>query len=293
MIIVNSSNLSSLLQDAEKLVSELEGISVFENIKKSKFYLWLKKVKNRKNQDAKQLIPVFSKLYHYNRILEFVRDNIISIKEDTISHLISGPYNILDDSHQSENYFFEIDMASRFPDGCSKNLLSPTDIVINDNLFIECKKLHSYKKFEKNIKDANNQISNLKRDIKAFIALDFTDIFKSNEYLELLAPIISFFKKYHLELNGANFIENPNFRNVAMTLLSSALEFKFNELLIDFERKNPEFQFNRNVIGIFYQLYTFLELDDESIILVRGATYLPFDTSDETKRFFHDLASGF
>ena len=78
-----------------------------------------------------------------------------------------------------------------------------------------------------------------------------------------------------------------------MTLLSSALAFKFNELLIDFERKNPEFQFNRNVIGIFYQLYTFLELDDESIILVRGATYLPFDKSDETKRFFHDLASGF
>lgn len=299
---INTSELEELINNSILLMDELEKIEIqgekpFENIRATKFAKWLKKVKNkelRECKDKETLIKTFSKIYHYSRILNFVKEHQEEIKIDTLKHLISGSESNIDDSHKSEDYFFEIDIASRFKKE-KPNLLDITDVIVNDNLFIECKKLHSIKKFEKNIKDANKQLDKIPEKSLGFIALDFTDVFDKNEYFKIIYPIITFFREKYSKLEIDDFKSNPDLRQIISTLLSSSLEFQFNLLLDKVKKHNPDFKFNKNVIGIFYQLYIPIQFDEESLVLIRGATYLILkeDYKEFCKELFLSLATGF
>ncbi|AHG72541.1 hypothetical protein X781_3920 [Mannheimia sp. USDA-ARS-USMARC-1261] len=299
---INKSKLEDLINNSILLMDELEKIEIkgekpFKNIRATKFAKWLKKVKEKElrgNEDKETLIKIFSKIYHYSRILNFVKEHQGQIKTDTLRHLISGSETNINDAHKSEDYFFEIDVASRFKKE-KLNLLDITDIIVNDNLFIECKKLHSIKKFEKNIKDANKQLDKIPEKSLGFIALDFTDVFNKDEYFQIIYPIITFFREKYSELEIDNFKSNPHFRQIISTLLSHSLEFQFNLLLNKLKKHNPDFKFNKNVIGIFYQLYIPIQFDEESLVLIRGATYsiLKEDDKELCKELFLSLATGF
>lgn len=86
---------------------------------------------------------------------------------------------------QSRDFAFELSIGSRFSKaGYTVNLISISDIVVtigNRKLYVECKRLKSYKQLEKRIKSANKQIkkrvhSEISSKARGMIALNITDI---------------------------------------------------------------------------------------------------------------------
>ena len=84
--------------------------------------------------------------------------------EESIKKIASGQrYRNASKTDQSRDFAFELNIASRFAKaGFSIDLKGISDVVVqieNRKLFVECKRLKSYKQLEKRVRAANVQIS--------------------------------------------------------------------------------------------------------------------------------------
>lgn len=300
--IVNENNLEKIIEDCKKIINEIEERGIEPKIKNTKVSKWLSSLEKSFNHKLEEDVKKFIKINKYNRVLKFIISNSNNIKPETIKEIISGSDLILDDSHKSENYFFEVDIADRLmksintPSSPKKiDLYSNTDIILNNDIFVECKKIHGENSFKDNIKKANKQIknANLCSTQKAFIALELTVVFdsKKNDVIQLSNKNSEYFRDSYEKLGiNDNYICNLNYRKVVQSLLVSKLEFIFIKLMNEFYRKNKKFKFDEHVIGIFYQYDTYFITPTSDLIPIRGASY--YKLEEKTEDFFESLVTG-
>lgn len=296
--IVNESSLKYILEDINNLINKIEELGLEKKIKNTKVYKWLSSLENEFNKNSEDDIKRLIKLNKYRRVLNFIIENSSNIKPATIKEIISGSELILDDSDKSENYLFEIDIADRITKSMGRgnklvDLNSNTDIIFDNEIFVECKKIHGENSFKDNLKKANKQIrsAKLNLDQKAFIALELTDVFNKNDVLKLLHGVSEYFRINYKELESSGSYTNDlNFRKVIQSLFNSKLEFLFQNMIKEFYRKNKEFKFDDHIIGIFYQYDTYFITSTSDLIAIRGATFYPL--KEKSRDFFMSLVTG-
>lgn len=296
--IVNESSLKYILEDINNLINKIEELGLEKKIKNTKVYKWLSSLENEFNKNSEDDIKRLIKLNKYRRVLNFIIENSSNIKPATIKEIISGSELILDDSDKSENYLFEIDIADRITKSMGRgnklvDLNSNTDIIFDNEIFVECKKIHGENSFKDNLKKANKQIrsAKLNLDQKAFIALELTDVFNKNDVLKLLHRVSEYFRINYKELESSGSYTNDlNFRKVIQSLFNSKLEFLFQNMIKEFYRKNKEFKFDDHIIGIFYQYDTYFITSTSDLIAIRGATFYPL--KEKSRDFFMSLVTG-
>lgn len=296
--IVNESSLKYILEDINNLINKIEELGLEKKIKNTKVYKWLSSLENEFNKNSEDDIKRLIKLNKYRRVLNFIIENSSNIKPATIKEIISGSELILDDSDKSENYLFEIDIADRITKSMGRgnklvDLNSNTDIIFDNEIFVECKKIHGENSFKDNLKKANKQIrsAKLNLDQKAFIALELTDVFNKNDVLKLLHRVSEYFRINSKELESSGSYTNDlNFRKVIQSLFNSKLEFLFQNMIKEFYRKNKEFKFDDHIIGIFYQYDTYFITSTSDLIAIRGATFYPL--KEKSRDFFMSLVTG-
>lgn len=296
--IVNESSLKYILEDINNLINKIEELGLEKKIKNTKVYKWLSSLENEFNKNSEDDIKRLIKLNKYRRVLNFIIENSSNIKPATIKEIISGSELILDDSDKSENYLFEIDIADRITKSMGRgnklvDLNSNTDIIFDNEIFVECKKIHGENSFKDNLKKANKQIrsAKLNLDQKAFIALELTDVLNKNDVLKLLHGVSEYFRINYKELESSGSYTNDlNFRKVIQSLFNSKLEFLFQNMIKEFYRKNKEFKFDDHIIGIFYQYDTYFITSTSDLIAIRGATFYPL--KEKSRDFFMSLVTG-
>ena len=296
--IVNKGSLKDILEDINNLINKIEELGLEKKIKNTKVYKWLSSLENEFNNNSEDDIKRLIKLNKYRRVLNFIIKNSSNIKPTTIKEIISGSELILDDSDKSENYLFEIDIADRITKSIGRgdglvDLNSNTDIIFDNKIFVECKKIHGENSFKDNLKKANKQIRNVKLNLDqtAFVALELTDVFNKNDVLKLLHRVSEYFRINYKELESSgNYTNDLNFRKIIQSLFNSKLEFLFQNMIKEFYRKNKGFKFDDHIIGVFYQYDTYFRTSTSDLIAIRGATFYPL--KEESRDFFMRLVTG-
>ena len=311
--VISNDKIDNIILEYDELLKFLKDELSYNNISKTK----LQKLKNKANQgnlsfdDECKLYANINRFKRIKSILELKRDDL---NQETLKRMLAGSEDSSFYSDSSEDAFFELDFASRLinlPNYKSINIKTEADIIFNESIVVECKKIHSKNSFEKNIKKANSQIINRVNNnlaSKGFISIDITNIFdheKIKEFTKYTFPI--FYEEYlnlgHPE-NGCikSIVTDKNFRMIFQGFSTALLEFAFHSM---FKKIRNNVTLNENVMGIFFQAETFFPLETETakmLIAQRLGTYHINDsyiqnnkdkeTTQDVSAFFRSLPSG-
>lgn len=256
-------------EDVLRIIDELENILSFmadelklTAVRNSKLQKW-KDISLENNVSPTEKIPYVYQIHRYVRALRIIKKHYKNIKTETLKKIYKG--TIDDFTHESENFLFELEMASRLL--CSKlyqeknfsiNLKERTDIIINNEIFVECKRIKSIKSFENNIRDANNQLEKLKKGEFGIIALDISNLLKEEYFGKI---------KEHEECINNIFDENIQLYDHVLQKLISEKYYSITEKL---NRLN--FKLNERVIGLVCQAEILIPMQ-ESFICSRAMKY--------------------
>lgn len=249
----------------------------------------------------------------------FDANNIIDIPEKKLLDLLDGKHILQDKDEKYNDVFFEIDMALRFAkklgDGCRIDLSTDCDVVVSgEGLAIECKYLHSEKKFRNEFSDAMNQLErHLSEGLakNGMVAYDLTSLVDFQVILEFAKSTFEVFaKNYDLIVkNRSIFSQEIIEKGVLQSVINDknfmAVVSKFASHQADavFYRnfKKSEFdKFSDNKVAVLYQFsyYLFFEYRDEVIpVPCRSMSYyindnIPKDCYLNIKNSINSLAVG-
>ncbi|MBM9518906.1 hypothetical protein JWG39_03640 [Desulforhopalus vacuolatus] len=158
-------------------------------------------IKNKNQGSAKESVKTFMNAHLEANELIRIKTTFESFDSsqlvDTIKKMASGKrFRNSSSTDQSRDFAFELNIASRFAKaGFLIDLKGISDVVViieNRKLFVECKRLKSYKQLEKRVKAANVQISkrlanDLSPKCRGVIALNLTDILNPDA-MPIIAP---------------------------------------------------------------------------------------------------------
>lgn len=301
----NRKNVNHIIAGLKELIELLKNQFGFKNIESTKLKKFIKKAENNPNNlSYDELCELYANINRFQRIKEIIIEskdnpNIVNLKK-----MISGSESSIYYSDNSEDAFFEIDFAARMiklPFYKNININTETDIIFNDSIAIECKKIHSNKKLHTNIKDANNQIIRRISDGHAdegFIAIELTNFFPQTDNKDFFDYIYNKFSEQYLNLKLEDGVfTNHNFKSIIRGYSGNLLEYTFSSMI-----GNKKIKLDQNVMGIFYQAEVFLPVGEgeNSVTAIRMASYYlnsdyirnDRDRLEYVKRFFHLLASG-
>lgn len=116
--------------------------------------------------------------------MDFLKHNLLK--------LVSGSHSFSNLEEEHNDFYFEFDMALRYllcKEQKNINITSECDVIIDDDIAIECKFLHGESGFEQNIRKANNQIITRIEDglaKRGFISIDISHLVSKKRYKILL-----------------------------------------------------------------------------------------------------------
>lgn len=166
--------------------------------KKTRFGSYEKDIKgfiaNRGNEPAKESVKTFMNAHMEANELIRIKKAFDSFDNnhviESIKKSVSGQKFRNATSHdQSRDFAFELGVASRFlKANYEVDIKSISDLIVNIDgrkLYVECKRIKSYKQLEKRVRHANSQIkTRLDQDSssksRGMIALNVTDIINPN-----------------------------------------------------------------------------------------------------------------
>jgi len=267
--------------------------------------------------DASVLLGIINK--YCSIAVLFDRDSIIDISQQKLLDLLDGKHVLQDKDEKYNDAFFEIDMALRFAkkfgNGCRIDLSTDCDVVVSsEGLAIECKYLHSEKKFRNEFSDAMNQ---LEKRLSAglakigMVAYDLTNLVDFQVIFDFAQSTFEVFaKNYDLIVkNRSVFSQEILEKGVLQSVINDknfmAVVSKFASHQADaiFYRNFKKSEFDKlsdNKIAVLYQFsyYLFFEYQNEVIpVPCRSMSYyingnITKDRYNDIKRFINSLAVG-
>jgi hypothetical protein len=244
--------------------------------------------------------------------LNVIFDNDIDFNQKDILKLVEGKYELSNDDKETyHNFLFEFLMGARFAlssKGSNKvNLAGNGDVIIGDEIAIECKNIRSLNNLVKNVDKAKKQIEDRVSTDAAkfgFIALDISNIFPMEKVQDFVQKVFNDFANNHEKL-----IEFQRFdQNVVDSVLDDSNFQKLIQSYIIHEAETTlysalplRYGMGEKVFGIIFQVNKCFVVEYNAHyqpIPIRGMTYLlnprlPKNSSEKVTGYIHSLAVGF
>ena len=250
----NRKSVNHIISELKELIELLKNQFGFKNIESTKLKKFIKKAESESNNlsydDLCELYANINRFQRTKKVLMESKDNpnLVNLKK-----MLSGAESSIYYNDNSEDAFFEIDVAARMinlPFYENININTDADIIFNDSIAIECKKIHSDKKLHTNIKDANNQIKKRIKDGYAkegFIAIELTNFFPQTDNKDFFDYIYNKFSEQYSNLKlEYSVFTNHNFTSIIRGYSANLLEYTFNSML-----GGKKIILNQNIMGIF------------------------------------------
>lgn len=305
---VSNKIISDIVEDYQFFLEQLKNIFNIKNIEKQKVYKLLSKLKSSPTQN--DICLALANINRFTRISPLLEKYKDDIKQDTIKRMIAGNEDADYYSEQSDNFFFEFDIATRLKNRNENTIIdlkTNNDVVIDNNIIIECKKIHSQSRssFRDNISKAVTQINDgIDKSVGnvGFIAVDLTNVIDHEIIKSFFISIFNEFYSQHKEILYSNddiiseTINNKNFRNITQSYSTNHLEYTFHKL---FNKKNNSIILSENILGIFFQAETYVVFENDEAALpvaFRMATYYinkkNKEHDDIIRKLFKSLQTG-
>ncbi|WP_454562766.1 hypothetical protein [Pseudomonas sp. AIG] len=263
-------NYDTLINNYRILKEKLGSGAPVENTK-----LWhYKKELNRVGEmDVPAIARLFGIVNKYCALNELFRNDRKTIVEDQkLIDLLGGKF-VLDDENEKYNHsFFEVSMAGRFSKLFSHSvevdLSTECDIIISSKgLAIECKYLHSEKKFRSEFSDAASQLNKRIQAGQAktgIIAIDISNMVDRQRIFEFSQELFAtFVRNYELLIESrcsfshgiaedgvsVSVLEDKNFVHLINRYIGHELEMVFHR---NFKRSEHD-KLSAAIVGAFYQ----------------------------------------
>lgn len=312
-MVENHKDLNKLIQDYKDLLSNLDAIlkkiRPRSSIYKTKLNQYMKKLENINSLDENEATKLITIINKYNSIGALLKNNNVKFNESELIKIIDGSFSFDETNDKANDILFELIIANRFLSRenlqeIQIDMSNNCDLIINNQIAVECKYIHSKSNMVKNIDKAIKQIDKRIFDKQAkygLIALDLTHICQDESFYNNIQLIYKMFLDENKKLTNLysedellfSVVSNKNFKNSIHAYLNHTFETTFRSSF------NPK-KLNINTKAIIYQCnFSFSFSDKENIIPIssRNMTfYLNDNLNEEEKKemenLIHSLAVG-
>jgi hypothetical protein len=275
--VVRSEVVVSLHRNYEKLINNYrmlkERLGVGAPVENTKLWHYKKELSRVGEMDLPEIARLFGIVNKYCALNELFRgDRKIIVSDQKLIDLLGGKF-VLDDENEKYNHsFFEVSMAGRFsklfPQSVDVDLSTDCDVVISSQgLAIECKYLHSEKKFRSEFSDAASQLDKRIQAGQAktgIIAIDISTLVNRQRILDFSQELFTMFvKNYEILIesrsafsNGiaedgvsVSILKDRNFVNLIKGYIGHELEMVFFRNF----KKSERDKLSDAIVGAFYQ----------------------------------------
>ncbi|WP_181265762.1 hypothetical protein [Pseudomonas aeruginosa] len=306
-----------LIKNYRTLKKNLDSGAPIEN---TKLWHYKKELARVNEMDLPAIARLYGIINKYCNLNELFRsDRKIIIEDQKLIDLLGGKF-ILDDENEKYNHsFFEVSMAGRFSKVFSHNakidLSTECDVVISaQGLAIECKYLHSEKKFRNEFSDGASQLNKRIQAGQAetgIIAIDISNLVDRQRVFDFSQYLFSLFiRNYELLVESRcslshgiaadgvskSILKDQNFIGLIKTYIGHELEMVFHRNF----KKSERDKLSEAIVGVFYQANLDLCFEyKESIhpVPLRSACYfvnmeLEDSAYNSTQDLFRSMAIG-
>lgn len=280
-IVIKRNALSDLIERFDVLINNYRSLlcKVRPNaaIEKTKLWSYKKSLQNLGGMSGPELASFLGLISKYCAI-NYVFDNPdkITIPDEKLLELLDGAHVIDDVGEKYNGAFFELSMAirlaQRLGSAVAIDLTTECDVIWGEEFAIECKYLHSVKKFRSNISDAMNQLDNrLDAGLAkiGIVALDLTNLLDSEKIREFTQSVfVSFAASYKDLVNSRGYtvrelkedgivtsvLNDKNFVKVVSGFIGHQAEQAFH---LNFTSQELA-KLDQRKIAIFYQSNNFI-----------------------------------
>ncbi|EFT8215706.1 hypothetical protein HVB85_002774, partial [Salmonella enterica] len=307
---INNKELDFVKTEYLKFTEFLCSVIGENRFKKSKFWFFQKQLSNLSELDLVNQTKLLAAINKYGRLLPIFAGDIDFLEKNLLK-LVSGNHSFSNLEEEHNDFYFEFDMALRYllrEDQKDVNITSDCDIIIDNDIAIECKFLHSESGFEQNIRKANNQIIKRIEDglaTRGFISIDISHLVSKEEIQNFINSIFIEFCDQYKSLGTSpedaqsQIPRNKNFEKIIQGYINQKIEYYYHKA------KNTYVHFNLDprVFGVFYQYEDVFLLDSHkhaTCIPIRTGCYdindeyihqNPSIDEDEVKKEFYSLAT--
>ncbi|WP_367351790.1 hypothetical protein [Achromobacter animicus] len=267
--------------------------------------------------DAAALVGIVNKYCSINSLFDVGED--IKIPEQKLLDLLYGRYLLQDEDEEYNNTFFELAMALRISQSMGNeggiDLSTDCDVIWYDkDLAIECKYLHSEKKFRKELSKALDQLERRLSDGLAnmgLVAFDLSNLVDHKIIFEFSrSTFYAFVKNYECLIERRSIfaqgiseegvpmsvIQDRNFIKILTSFASHQLEAVFYRNF----KKSELSKLSHNKVGVIFQLNISLLFEYQGEVIPipsRAMSYYINKNINENKRdrvqkLIHSLATG-
>lgn len=255
---------SKFLAYLELIVKEVRPKSTISITKLGYYKKQLNKITSLDEDEQHKLIEIINKYTNLNCLLDGSVD--INFKRSDLFKMIEGQFTLDDKDQEYNDTFLELSMALRFAKSANVasiiNMHTDCDVIVSDEIAIECKYIHSSKQIEKNISCALKQIDNRVTSRLAkygFIALDLSNIIDRGKINNFAQMLYEDFYHGHKRLKDTDdailksILDDANFSGILGQYLAHNVEVEFYEKIFRFPVKE---KMNINTKAIIFQATT-------------------------------------
>lgn len=275
--VVRSEAVESLHTNYEKLINNYrmlkEKLGFGAPVENTKLWYYKKELSRVGEMDLPAIARLFGIVNKYCALNElFSSDRKIIVSDLKLIDLLGGKF-VLDDENEKYNHsFFEVAMAGRFSKLFSRSvevdLSTDCDVVISSQgIAIECKYLHSEKKFRSEFSDAASQLDKRIQAGQAkigIIAIDISTLVDRQRIFDFSQELFAMFvRNYELLIeNRSSFshqiaedgvsvsiLKDKNFGDLIKGYIGHELEMVF---LRNFKKSERD-KLSDSIVGAFYQ----------------------------------------
>lgn len=297
-----------LLENLNLILLE-EGAKI--NINKTKLAKYKKDLQRISELDqvsVANLMRIVTKYISLNEL--FNPESKIKYNRRDLVKIIKGQ-SVFEDGDESYNdTFFELSMGIRIALASDReaevDLSGICDIIIDKDVAVECKYIHSENRIYDNIDKAIKQIDKRVVDNLAtcgVVALDFSNLLKSKIQNFSQNLFFIFCENYSRIVEDKSTIldsvlRDKNFSKIVTHYIAHEMEIVFHENFVNRARDN---KLGNNVFAIVYQVNDgiLFEYDVHAVpVSIRSMNYicngtLSGEMASKVKSFIHSLATGF
>lgn len=301
-------NYELLINNYRMLKKKLGSGAPVEN---TKLWYYKKELSRVGEMDLPEIARLFGIVNKYCNLNELFRsDRKIIIEDQKLIDLLGGK-SVLDDENEKYNHsFFEVSMAGRlsklFSHSVEVDLSTDCDVVISSRgLAIECKYLHSEKKFRSEFSDAASQLNKRIQVGQAkigIIAIDISNLVDRQKIFDFSQELFATFVKNYervIENRGSfahgisedgvssSILKDKNFVTLIKGYIGHELEMVFHRNF----KKSEHDKLSDEIVGTFYQANIDLCFEYQGLIhpvpLRNACHFINLDLDDSTYDSIH------
>lgn len=262
-----------LIQKIQDFFDENEIRIKVSNTKLAKYLKDLTELNDNPNNSAQQKANLYFLVVKFLQLEYFlgIKDAKVTVKPDDIKKIICGQSDANDSNHEYNGSFYELSMASRFVKAFDQkievDLSTDCDIIIADEIAVECKYILSEKRVSDNIEKAIDQLNNrIDKNLAnwGIIAIDLSNLFDRAEVIEFSKTVFARFVYHHEIINTqgicygdlekiSDVIEkNKNYMKIVTSYLQNEMEMVFLRSVTN--KVMEKMHKNKKVTAIAYQV---------------------------------------